>query len=140
MNIEVHYYEMDTDGNYSYMYDTLPYTGLTESTFYVPDYSKSGFHLDRSRHSSGNPSIVVSGNESANIIDVSVTCGPVATIKQQMDMSGPNNTASQTPSVTSLGYFCEFKNPANNTELTVTIAADEQISVKTTRFTIFELL
>jgi len=70
MNIEVHYYEMDTDGNYSYMYDTLPYTGLTESTFYVPDYSKSGFHLDRSRHSSGNPSIVVSGNESANIIDV----------------------------------------------------------------------
>lgn len=77
---------------------------------------------------------------SANIIDVSVTCGTVATIKQQMDMSGPNNTASQTPSVTSLGYFCEFKNPDNNTELTVTIAADEQISVKTTRFTIFELL
>lgn len=77
---------------------------------------------------------------SANIIDVSVTCGTVPTMKRQMDMAGPNNAASQTPSVTVLDYFCEFKNGDNNTELTVTIAAEEAITVKTTRFTIFELL
>lgn len=77
---------------------------------------------------------------SANIIDVSVTCGTVPTMKRQMDMAGPNNAASQTPSVTVLDYFCEFKNGDNNTELTVTIAAEEAIQVKTTRFTVFELL
>ena len=77
---------------------------------------------------------------SANIIDVSVTCGTVPTMKRQMDMAGPNNAASQTPSVTVLDYFCEFKNSDNNTELTVTIAAEEAIQVKTTRFTVFELL
>ena len=77
---------------------------------------------------------------SANIIDVSVTCGTVPTMKRQMDMAGPNNAASQTPSVTVLDYFCEFKNGDNNTELTVTIEAEEAIQVKTTRFTIFELL
>lgn len=77
---------------------------------------------------------------SANVIDVSVTCGTVPTMKRQMDMAGPNNAASQTPSVTVLDYFCEFKNEDNNTELTVTIAAEEAIQVKTTRFTVFELL
>lgn len=71
---------------------------------------------------------------SANVIDVSVTCGTVPAMKQQMDMSGPTSTA------TVLNYFCEFKNGDNNTELTVTIAAEEAITVKTTRFTVFELL
>lgn len=71
---------------------------------------------------------------SANVIDVSVTCGTVPAMKQQMDMSGPTGTA------TVLNYFCEFKNGDNNTELTVTIAAEEAITVKTTRFTVFELL
>ena len=71
---------------------------------------------------------------SANVIDVSVTCGSVPVMKQQMDMSGPTGTA------TVLNYFCEFKNDDNNTELTVTIAAEEAITVKTTRFTVFELL
>jgi len=71
---------------------------------------------------------------SANVIDVSVTCGTVPAMKQQMDMSGPTGTA------TVLNYFCEFKNGDNNTELTVTIAAEEAITVRTTRFTVFELL
>lgn len=71
---------------------------------------------------------------SANIIDVSVTCGTVPAMKQQMDMSGPTGTS------TVLNYFCEFKTGDNNTELTVTIAAEEAITVKTTRFTVFELL
>lgn len=71
---------------------------------------------------------------SANIIDVSVTCGTVPAMKQQMDMSGPTSTA------TVLNYFCEFKQADNSTELTVTIAAEEAITVKTTRFTVFELL
>lgn len=71
---------------------------------------------------------------SANVIDVSVTCGTVPAMKQQMDMSGPTSTA------TVLNYFCEFKNGDNNTELTVTIVAEEAITVKTTRFTVFELL
>lgn len=71
---------------------------------------------------------------SANVIDVSVTCGTVPVMKQQMDMSGPTGTA------TVLNYFCEFKHGDNSTELTVTIAAEEAITVKTTRFTVFELL
>ena len=71
---------------------------------------------------------------SANIIDVSVTCGTVPAMMQQMDMSGPTSTA------TVLNYFCEFKQADNSTELTVTIAAEEAITVKTTRFTVFELL
>lgn len=69
---------------------------------------------------------------SANVIDVSVTCGTVPVMKKQMDMSGP------TGAVTRLDYFCEFTH--GSSELTVKIAADESISVKTTRFTIFELL
>ena len=71
---------------------------------------------------------------SENIINVSVTCGTVPAMQQQMDMSGPTGTA------TVLNYFCEFKTGDNNTELTVTIAAEEAITVKTTRFTVFELL
>lgn len=71
---------------------------------------------------------------SANIIDVSVTCGTVPAMKQQMAMAGPTSTA------TVLNYFCEFKQNDNSTELTVTIAAEEAITVKTTRFTVFELL
>ena len=71
---------------------------------------------------------------SANVIDVSVNCGTVPAMKQQMDMSGPTGTA------TVLNYFCEFKNGDSNTELTVKIAAEEAITVKTTRFTVFELL
>lgn len=80
---------------------------------------------------------------SANIIDVSVTCGTVPVMKRQMDMSGPYATSASspnTPSVTRLDYACEFKNEDNNNELTVTISAEEAITVKTTRFTIFELL
>lgn len=80
---------------------------------------------------------------SANIIDVSVTCGTVPVMKRPMDMSGPYTTSASspnTPSVTRLDYACEFKNGDNNTELTVTISAEEAITVKTTRFTIFELL
>lgn len=71
---------------------------------------------------------------SANIINVSLTCGSVPAIARQMNMAGPDTT-----SVTKLDYFCEFKN-GNDTELVIQLSAEEPITVKTTRFTIFELL
>lgn len=71
---------------------------------------------------------------SANIINVSLTCGSVPVIARQMNMAGPATT-----SVTKLEYVCEFKN-GNDTELIVQLSAEEPITVKTTRFTIFELL
>jgi hypothetical protein len=83
---------------------------------------------------------------SSNIIDVSATCGygsSSVVMKRQMDMSGPYTTSAtspNTPSITRLDYALEFKNADNNTELTVKISAEEAITVKTTRFTIFELL
>jgi len=71
---------------------------------------------------------------SANIINVSLTCGSVPVIARQMNMAGPATT-----SVTKLDYCCDFKN-GNDTELIVQLSAEEPITVKTTRFTIFELL
>lgn len=76
---------------------------------------------------------------SGNIIDVTVKCGSFAVLKRQMDMSGPNNSSSNQPSITQLDFTCEFKNGASN-ELVIKIASEEPIKVKTTRFTVFELL
>ena len=76
---------------------------------------------------------------SGNIIDVTVKCGSFAVLKRQMDMSGPNNSSSNQPSITQLDFTCEFKNGASN-ELVIKIASEESIKVKTTRFTVFELL
>lgn len=71
---------------------------------------------------------------SPNIIDVSVTFGNNPAIKKQMDMSGPMNS-----SVTVLEYSCDFTN-GNSSTMAVTISSEEAISVKTTRFSIYELL
>lgn len=75
---------------------------------------------------------------SPNIIDVTVKCANAPIMVQQMSMAGPNTTSASSPSITRLDYFCEFKTGA--TELTVQIKADEDITVTTTRFTLFELL
>ena len=74
MNITVNYYEMNTGWQYypsswTY-YKTYHYTWFTNSWFTAPDYSRTGFSLDWSIHPEWNPSIVISGNESANVIDV----------------------------------------------------------------------
>ena len=69
MDIEVRYYEMDINWNYNY-YTHYDYTGITNSVFNVPDYTTTGFILDWTMHPSWNPSIVVSWNNDANIIDV----------------------------------------------------------------------
>ena len=76
MDIVVNYYEMDTNGQYPYdpehNYPThrYSYTGLTESGFVVPDYSKTGFNLDWSIHTEWHPSITISWNSNANVINV----------------------------------------------------------------------
>jgi len=76
---------------------------------------------------------------SGNIIDVTVQCGSFAVLTRQMDMSGPNKSSVNPPSITRLDFACEFKN-GSSTELVINIAAEEPIKVKTTRFTVFELL
>lgn len=70
---------------------------------------------------------------SPNIIDVSVTFGDSTPIKKQLDMAGPANKS------TALEYSYNFTN-GNYTEMTVKIASEEAITVKTTRFSIYELL
>lgn len=72
---------------------------------------------------------------SPNIIDVSVKFGSNPAIKKQMDMSGP-----MTSSVTVLEYSCDFTNGSSSPTMAVTISSEEAISVKTTRFSIYELL
>lgn len=71
---------------------------------------------------------------SANIIDVSLTCGTVPAIVEKMDMAGPSGASSK------LDFMCEFKLADNATTLDITIKAEEAINVTTQRFTIFELL
>ena len=81
MGITVNYYEMDTNGEYPYdPYHEYPtqrhyYTWFTNSTFTVPDYSKTGFNFQYSIFR-GNTwynepvTFEVSENESENIINV----------------------------------------------------------------------
>ena len=77
---------------------------------------------------------------SPNIIDVTFKCYTLSDQVQQMDMSGPCNSSSPTPSVTYLNYTCVFKIDSSTTSIDLTLKAEEAINVKTRRFAIFELV
>lgn len=70
MNIEVRYHEMDTNWQYPREWSGIYYTGLTASTFIVPDYTHTGFSQDRANYPYQPTSIVVSWNDNANVVDV----------------------------------------------------------------------